>query len=211
MLHLYIAVLCCAVGGGGGGGGSCDPQDPPPLDPAMLDSASAASANTQPEEDKTRALLAAILDKIKTDGDKFELLVRIMCEFADLVTLADDMEAVVKIEKESSTRNVIVIRPPFKSSASNTSDSALGESLEASSTEMFSARQDPDNVSLDGLEDVLSDNEYDILVNDTEPVPETAVSSCDDTRSAQSESVVEPGVAPTSRPLFGQPTSKTFT
>ena len=78
-----------------------------------MDSASAASANTQPEEDKTRALLAAILDKIRTDGDQFEVLVRVMREFADLATLADDVEAALKIEEESSTRNVIVIRPPF--------------------------------------------------------------------------------------------------
>ena len=34
-LHLYIAVLLGGGEGGEGGGGSCDPQDPPPLDPAM--------------------------------------------------------------------------------------------------------------------------------------------------------------------------------
>ena len=167
-----------------------------------MDSASAASANTQPEEDKTRALLAAVLDKIRTDGDQFELLVRIMCEFAELVSLAEDLEAALKIEEESSTRSVIVIRPPLQRSASITSEASeitLGESLEASPT---AARLDPDNVSLQGFEEVLSDNVYDVLVNESKPVSETLAPPNNGTRSVQSEVAFEP--------RFGSSSSKAF-
>ena len=178
-----------------------------------MDSASAASANTQPEEDKTRALLAAILDKIRTDGDQFEVLVRVMREFADLATLADDVEAALKIEEESSTRNVIVIRPPFQRTVSSTSGTSNSNTLaESSEAEMSLARLDPDNMSLDGFEEVLSENEYDLLVDDTgPPVSETLQPQPNDTRSVQSGAVLEPGFSSTSRPFFGPPSSTTFT
>ena len=168
-------------------------------------SASAASSNIQPEEDKTRALLAAILGKIRTDGDQFEVLVRVMREFPKLVSLADDMEAALKIEEESSTRNVIVIQPPFHRSMSDVSNTSLGEGSKASSNEMLSVREDLDNVSLDGLEEVLSDNQYDVLVKDTKPVSETLAPPNIDARSV---AVLEPGL---DRPFISPSASKAFT